>query len=345
MVPVVRASKFVLLLLCVVGAVFILYGISELASTPRNSTNGFVTLTVRTGESVHALSNDLVEHNLIRSGWWFRTWTWVLGREQKVVAGDYSLPANVSMLRIIQFLSGGVSPSNEVNLRFIEGWTLKQMSEYVASMHTFTAAEFLTATTDGKKISVLQNSISEKLWQGKPVASTLEGYLFPDTYRVAKGAPVETLIRKMLQRFEQKFLPDWRLAMSRRGYTVYQAVILASIVEREVSADEDRALVADIFWRRLGTGQGLEADSTINYITGKSTPSVSAKDLAINSPYNTYRYKGLPPGPISNPGESALKAVVYPKPNQFWYFLTTPDGKVIYSKTYADHLKAKNKYL
>lgn len=178
-----------------------------------------------------------------------------------------------------------------------------------------------------------------------PVGASLEGYLFPDTYRVAKKTPVESLVQKMLRRFEQKFPTSWRDQLQAQGHSVYQVVILASIIEKEVPDDADRAKVADIFWRRLKIGQALQADSTINYLTGKATPSVSAADLAINSPYNTYRYRGLPPGPISNPGESALQAAVYPSSNQYWYFLTTPDGQVIYSKTYAQHVAAKQRYL
>lgn len=103
-------------------------------------------------------------------------------------------------------------------------------------------------------------------------------------------------------------------------------------------------MVADIFYKRLVKGMALQADSTVNYVSGKSVSQASADDLKIDSPYNTYRYKGLPPGPICNPGLSAILAAIYPTPNPYWYFLTTPDGKVIYSKTHDEHVAAKAKY-
>jgi len=119
---------------------------------------------------------------------------------------------------------------------------------------------------------------------------------------------------------------------------------MASVIEREVRSEEDRALVSDIFWKRVEAGRGLEADSTVNYITGHSKPSVSYEETRIDHPWNTYKYRGLPPGPIGNPSLSSLIAAIRPKANPYWYFLTDPQGKVYYGRTLEEH-SANRKYL
>jgi len=143
---------------------------------------------------------------------------------------------------------------------------------------------------------------------------------------------------------ENKMSADFLAEINRQKKTVHEILTLASILEKEVSTENDRKIVADIFYKRLEIGMALQADSTVNYASGKSVPRASGKDLETDSPYNTYKYKGLPPGPICNPSLSAIKAAIYPAKNDYWYFLTTPDGKVIYSKTHDEHVKAKAKY-
>ncbi|MCH8049733.1 endolytic transglycosylase MltG [Patescibacteria group bacterium] len=127
--------------------------------------------------------------------------------------------------------------------------------------------------------------------------------------------------------------------------TMHEVITLASIVEREVRSAEDMANVADVFLKRLDIGMALQADSTVNYVTGKDTPAISLDDREIESPYNTYKYPGLPPGPISNPGVAALQAVVNPSSNPYLYFLTTPEGEVIYAQTHEGHVENKAQYL
>lgn len=304
-----------------------------------------IPFTIVAGESVKIIGAELKKDNLVHSQYWFEVWVWLTRTEQKFIAGEYYLPQNTNIINLVSLLTGGIKPSNEVALRFIEGWTTRQMGEYLAQNGIFKIQDFNKIVNSPQSFKVVADELGSGVLKNIPSAASLEGYLFPDTYRQYRDSEPVDLIVKMLRNFKQKFSTNWQKDLARRGYTTHQAVILASIVEREVASDEDRAMVADIFWRRIEAGRGLEADSTINYITGKKTPSASAKDLAINSPYNTYRYRGLPPGPISNPGESALRAVVFPTANQYWYFLTTPAGKAIYSRTFEEHKKAKLQYL
>ncbi len=318
---------------------FILYQFTVPASPNR----ALVPFTISTGQSVKEIGRDLQSVGLVRSTWWFESWVWLMNTEKRFITGDYQLPKNANVINLTKLLTGGLRLDNELTVQFPEGWTIAQMDDYLTQTKIFKSREFKTFVSTVASVNTISANYLSLV--DKSEAVSLEGYLFPDTYRIFKDATVADVVKRMLNNFEKKFLPQWRAEIKNRGLNIHQVVTLASIVEREVKTDPDRAIVADIFWRRFKVGMGLEADSTVNYITGKSLPSVSYNDLSVDSPYNTYKYRGLPPGPISNPGTASLKAVVYPQPNEYWYFLTTPAGQVIYSKTYAEHLQAKWKYL
>jgi UPF0755 protein len=149
----------------------------------------------------------------------------------------------------------------------------------------------------------------------------------------------------LLEHFQKKTSGDFFAEATASGRSFYDIVTMASIIEKEVRGEEDRQKVADIFWRRLGIGMALQADSTVNYATRKNLPSVTAKDLEVDSRYNTYKYPGLPPGPIANPGMTALIAAIRPLKNTDWFFLTDKDGNVHYAKTFDEHIRNKQKYL
>ncbi|MCH7623546.1 MAG: endolytic transglycosylase MltG [Nitrospinae bacterium] len=178
----------------------------------------------------------------------------------------------------------------------------------------------------------------------RPRSADLEGYLFPDTYRVFRDASIKEIVQKMLDNFDNKISDELMVEIKRQGKTVHDILTLAAIIEKEVVGDKDRKIVADIFYKRLDAGMALQADSTVNYDSGASNARSSAKDLEIDSPYNTYKYRGLPPGPIANPGLSSILAAIYPETNPYWYFLTTPDGEAVYNVTFEEHVEDKNKY-
>ncbi len=249
--------------------------------------------------------------------------------------------------------------AEEVQVTIIEGWTTEQIAAKLASSGMFSEEEFLDAV---KKF----NLGSYALVMDKPSGTGLEGYLFPDTYRFAKGATPEDVITKMLSNFTNRMrsinvleseltytIPGYEsLEVSggdhKPGMSLYDILTLASIVEAEsgsssnMSLAEERALIAGVFYNRMLIGQGLESDATVNYITGKNDPGVSIKDTEINSPYNTYRYAGLPPGPIGNPSLGSIQAVMRPTKSEFYYFLhKQPSGEVQFSKTFAEHIQKK----
>jgi UPF0755 protein len=178
-----------------------------------------------------------------------------------------------------------------------------------------------------------------------PNKANLEGFLFPDTYRFYYDADADDIVRKMLDNFEQKLSPDLASSIEKSGHSLFEIVTMASILEREVKSDADRRQVADIFWRRLKIGMRLQADSTVNYLIDGNSPALSYKDMQLNSTYNTYKYYGLPPGPICNPGLSAITAAINPEPNQYLYFLTDDQSNVHFARTLDEHNKNKAQYL
>jgi len=206
-----------------------------------------------------------------------------------------------------------------IRLTFIEGWDAKDYGKYLKEQGL------------GEEDSV---DLTEK-----------EGYLFPDTYIFNKNYPLKTLIKMMTDNFEQKVTSEMRQEIQKQGKSLASIITVASLVEAEANTKEDRPLVADIIWRRLAVGMPLQLDSTVNYVTGGKNPAISLKDQTIDSPYNTYKFKGLPPGPINNPGLEAIKATIYPVKNSYWYFLTGTDGKMYYAKNLEGHNLNKIKYL
>lgn len=235
----------------------------------------------------------------------------------------------------------------EVNVTVIEGWSQDQIAQYFEDQKLFSKKDFLAAVAkfDTSKFPLVDSRKDKK---------SLEGYLFPDTYRFEKNATPDDVITKMLSNFSSRVTGAGITEATAfpQGLSLPQVITLASIIEKEsggkgsvdgdLSLQAERNLVAGVFYNRLKIGQGLESDATINYVTGKDDPSASGADIAINSAYNTYKYPGLPPGPICNPSLGSIKAAFQPAQTDFMYFLHyQPSGKVDFSKTFAEHVKKK----
>jgi UPF0755 protein len=169
---------------------------------------------------------------------------------------------------------------------------------------------------------------------------TVEGYVFPATYTFPEGTTARTAVREMVERFERAWRPEWNARLQAMALSRHAAVTLASIVEREAVRPEERPVIAAVYYNRLRKGMRLEADPTIQYALGRHTARVLYRDLEIDSPYNTYRRAGLPPGPIGSPGTPSLAAAVQPANVPYLYFVAHPDGHHEFRATYAEHLDA-----
>ncbi len=332
-------SLFFILVISFLGWVFY----ERIIYLPVNKTGESKIFVVRSGESVKEISANLKKAGLIKSSRIFNFYIWFNDLGTKLQAGEYELAPNLSIKEIADILANGQIINKEVTIKIIEGWTIKDIDNYLQKEGITLANEFSRLANQSAQQWDLNRY---DFLKNVPAKNSLEGFLFPDTYRIYKDASVIEIIEKMLVNFDRKLTPEMRADISKSGRTIYEIVTMASIIEKEAANDKDRSIIAGILYKRLAKGMKLEVDSTINYLTGKNDPQASYADLNIDSPYNTYKYYGLPPGPICNPGLSALKAAIYPKESPYLFYLHRQDtGETIFSRTYDEHLRNKAKYL
>lgn len=242
-----------------------------------------------------------------------------------------------------QRLEKSTAKAPQESVTFLEGWDGKDIGSYLEKNQIVSSADFLDAAKNfdtGGFLDLLP----------KPKNQNLEGFLFPDTYFIPKtsGPNKETakvIIQKALDNFSKKITPAMNQQAVLQGMDLYKIITLASIIEKESGANQDdRKMIAGIFYNRLKAGMPLQSDATVSYITGKSP--ISTNDTQIESLYNTYKHTGLPPGPICNPGLNSIMAALYPTDSNNFYFLTIPEsGRAVFAATYDEHLKNKQKYL
>lgn len=240
-------------------------------------------------------------------------------------------------------------------ITLLEGWTNEQIADYLTQKGITSKKEFLTAASN---ISLTDFPILKE----KPKNSDLQGFLYPDTYFIPKNAPnglnlSDIVIKKSLENFTSKINEPMVAKAKTNGLTFYQTLILASIIEKETgrqtatqtqkdALQTERRTIAGIFYNRLKLGMPLQSDATVNYITKKNLPRPTQADLEVDSPYNTYKYKNLPPEPISNPSLSSIQAALNPVKTDYLYYLHDQiTGRAVYAKTYEEHLANKQKYL
>jgi UPF0755 protein len=313
-----------------------------------------VTFTVFAGETAEQISQRLESEGLIQDANLFRALLRVQGVDTQLEAGDYQLRRNMSMAEIMAALQQG-RPST-VTLTIPEGWRAEQIAALLtetglANPDAFlrlvrTGAGFDPSTSSGQRYDFLSD---------RPEGVTsLEGYLFPDTYEFKADATASDVIDRMLTTFGERFTPEMRQQAKARGLSIHQAITLASIVEREAQVPDERALIAGVFHNRLKTGMYLNADPTVQYALGYQADAdqwwkrpLYIEDLGVDSPYNTYTHVGLPPGPICNPGLAALQAAVEPADTEYYYFVANDvagDGSHVFAKTLEEHNANIEKY-
>jgi len=314
-------------------------------SWPVSSSETETLFTVVEGEGVKEIGANLKEEGLIRSQFWFETHVFLDGSQSKFVAGSFILKGNMNIREVVDILTSG-QVTSEQSITIIEGWSIADIDEYLAEQGIVEQNDFVAAagTSDSR---ILVSDKTYDFLQDKPSDQGLEGFLFPDTYRIYKDATIADIIERMLDNFAVKFTDQMKQDSADGSMSIYEIVTLASIIEKEVSKDEDRKIVAGVFYNRLNNNIGLQSDATVNYATKGDRPQPTAEDLEVDSLYNTYKHRGLPPGPISNPSLSSLMAAIYPESTDYFYFLNriNEDGSTIFSKTFEEHIANKQKYL
>jgi UPF0755 protein len=290
------------------------------------------------GESPLLIAARLEAAGLIPDAQSLITYLKFTGLDTTLQAGEYSLSPATSPRELAHILQDA-TPS-EVTLSILPGWRLEETAATLpTSGLEISPSEFLSAAQSPPP--------DLKLLLDLPEEKSLEGFLYPGSYRLARQTNTTELINILLQRFNAHLTPEIRTGFQRQGLNLFEAVILASIVEREAIVSEEMPMIASVFLNRLAVGMPLEADSTVQYARGYNddqhtwwTNPLSLNDLQVDSPYNTYLYPGLPPGPIANPESRALRAVALPAQTPYYYFRATCDdsGKHTFSETFEEHV-------
>jgi UPF0755 protein len=300
------------------------------------SDGSFIAITIEQGTGTAQIAAQLKSENLIRNTFLFKLKSRLSGLDGKYKAGIHSLSKNMSMDEIMEGLLAG--RDNTVRFTIPEGYDVRRTAEALSSINLIDSDDFIDEIENGD----FDHWFLETAPKGK---SRLEGYLFPDTYEVFTGASEHEIIQKMLDQFGKVFTKEDEELALQHGLNVNEIIILASIIEREAVIPKDRPIIAGVFYNRLKIGMPLQSCATVQYILGEQKAVLSTADTRIDSPYNTYLIKGLPPAPICSPGKASIEAALSPEKSDYLYFLAKGDGSHVFSRTYEEHRRLKAKYI
>jgi UPF0755 protein len=312
------------LLVVIIGGVF-----SARAVMPVGG-RGDVFVEIPRHSSAERVAEILQEKKVVRSAFAFRLLARLARRSTALKPGAYQLSPSMSSLEIIRKISSGDVAARWVTVP--EGFTIRQIAAHVEAEHLCNADDFLQkATTGGRAFKTDFPS----------PGANLEGYLFPDSYLIPVKSSDDAIIAAMLDCFSRKVSKPLGAEIAKSGMTMNQVITLASLIEKEAKVDKDRPLISAALRNRLAKHMRLDCDATVLYALGRHKKRVLYKDLRIDSPYNTYLNFGLPPGPIASPGLESIKAALHPASVDYLYYVAKPDGSHIFSRTMAEHERAK----
>ncbi|MBU0636721.1 endolytic transglycosylase MltG [Patescibacteria group bacterium] len=335
--------KIILAIIFIILIVTLGYYFELYYSVEKN--NKEINFIITKGSSVKQISQNLVKTGLIKSDTFFNFYIWLKNKQADFKAGEYILKPNMDIKEVVNELTSDRALSKEKIITIIEGWNINDIHNYFEKNNLFLDNNFSSLAKN--KIDNWKFKVTKpKFLNQTSDLADLEGFLFPDTYRIFQDATVEDAIIKMLNNFDNKLTLQMRQDIASQGKSIYQIITMASLVEKEVRTQEDMQIVSGIFWNRIKNNQALQSCATLAYILNEKKPQYSIEDTKINSPYNTYQNPGLPPGPIANPGLNSIKAAIYPKNTNYNYFLSRLDtGETVFSKNFEEHNRNKAKYL
>jgi UPF0755 protein len=290
-------------------------------------TDAEVFVEIAPGSSSHSMARSLADAGVVANPTAFRLAVWLRGAGRRLQAGEYRFDAPLAPGDVVDKIARG-----DVFLRpltFREGLTIRQMAAIFEERGFGPQAGFVSAAKTASLVQAID-----------PEAKDLEGYLFPDTYALPRRTTAEQLTTRMVARFEKALTPEIRQQATARGVGIRDLVTLASLVEKETAKSEERPLVAAVYRNRLNAGMALQCDPTVIYAlerAGRYNGNLTRADLQFDSPYNTYRYPGLPPGPIAAPGQASLAAAAQPADVPYLYFVSRNDGSHAFATTLDEH--------
>ncbi|OPZ74838.1 MAG: putative aminodeoxychorismate lyase [Firmicutes bacterium ADurb.Bin456] len=319
--------------LACLGILYVVIALTPVA--PKNKARDIV-MVVPQQSTATQVGQLLKDRELIRSPFIFVLYARWKNLDGSLKAGEYLLSNGLTTPQMLNELVDGRLAA--VTITVPEGFTLNQVAELLEAKGLGGKEEFLSVAA--------REDFPSKILESRPKDERrLEGYLFPDTYQVTRGENVRFIIDLMLKRFEREIEDlNYPARAKKAGLTLHEAVTLASLVEREAKIDAERPLISGVIHNRMKKAMLLQIDATVQYALGANKPQVYYKDLEVDSPYNTYRNNGLPPGPIAMPGRSSLLAAVEPAETVYLYYVARPDGSHAFATNYADHMINKERY-
>lgn len=293
-----------------------------------------VDVIIPSGASAFDIGRLLRTRGVVRDERVFNYYARYRGLDQKLKSGEYELTRQMNVAQILDKLTRGQVVTYSFTVP--EGFTVIQVADLLAKKGYADRERFLAVARSPE----LSRGAAPS---GVPVKEPLEGHLFPETYQIQRGTTEEEIVKMMMDRLETVFKPEYRLRAQELGLSLHQVLTLASIIEKEATA-ADRDLVSAVFHNRLKRGMKLDSCATLNYVIENPKLILTNKDLETPSPYNTYKNAGLPPGPIANPGEAAIRAALWPAKVDYLYFVVKPDETQAFATTYEEHLANRARY-
>lgn len=320
-------SVFVALLIPIVYFLFSLQGV--------HAKNGEKVVVIPTNTSTQKIGEILKKEGLIKNGFTFTLYAKLTGKGNELKAGKYQFTFGQSAGAIMEQMAEGKVFKDSFTLTIPEGFTVEQISDRLDANGIVKKKDFLKEADDGD----FSYDFVKAIPTDKKIKHRLEGYLFPDTYEIEKGATSHEILEMLLKRYDEIWQPEWDQTLESLDLTRHQFMTLASIIEREVRVKKEQPIVAGIYLNRLKINMPLQADATIQYVFKNQKERITYVDLKINDPYNTYIIPGFTPGPISNPGKAAMEAMLHPQKNNYFYYVTKKDGtgEHYFSETFEKH--------
>jgi len=294
----------------------------------------FDILEIKKGEGIHEIASKLAQTKIIKNPLVFEIYAVVKNKAKKIQSGVYVFYPFLNIPQILEKITTG--ETIEIKITIPEGWGLKEIEKKLIK-------KFPNQKFNLKSLKIKDFKKEFDFLNDAPDENNLEGFLFPDTYFFSPLNDEKEIIKKFLKNFDKKLTANLREEIKKQNKNIFEIVKMASLLEKEVKTIKDKKIVSGILYKRLEENMPLQVDATIGYVMEKN--KLSLADLKIDSPYNTYKYKGLPPGPISNPGLDSILAAIFPVASDYLYYLSAPDGTTIFSKTLDEHNFNKNKYL
>lgn len=322
---------------CLVAVIYTWQGLQ-----PQDKTDQASEFVIPVGAQSSEIAHILKDRGLIRNELVFRYYLLYYKQGNQFKAGTYAMTPGISIPEIIQKLNqGDVIPISVNRLTIPEGLTIEQIIQVIATQSQWKVEDLRQAIDRPEQFDL---PILADLPNNKAFKHRMEGYLFPDTYEVPEKVTAKEFVAKLLQEMDRKLatLPsDWQEQMKAKGLTLHQLLTIASLIEREVVVPEERELVASVIYNRLNIQMALQIDATVQYALDKPKARLLYEDLKVQSPFNTYLYAGLPPGPIASPSLASIRAALYPANTKYLYYVTKKDGTQahLFATSYAQHLK------